>query len=281
MSYALFDIGGTNTRVAVSEDLKTFCDPIKFKTPDNFEEGIDAVVEAVKKLTDKDIRAVSGGIRGVLDAERTVMTYDPGKKLTKWEEEPLAQRLKKKLKTDIYLENDTALVGLGEAVYGAGKEYEIVAYHTISTGVGGVKIENGRIDIHASGFEPGHQILDIDQTILGEDIEPTLENLVSGSALEERTGQKPYEIDQTDAVWDQLALYLSYGLRNTILYWSPHIIVLGGSMIVGEPKILLENIVIHTHSLLDGDQVPPEIVIAKLGDTGGLYGAMEFLNTHI
>src|SRR3989339_806271 len=38
------------------------------------------------------------------------------------------------------IENDAAVVGLGEARYGAGKSYEIVAYLTISTGVGGAKI---------------------------------------------------------------------------------------------------------------------------------------------
>ncbi|MDC1205644.1 ROK family protein [Candidatus Pacebacteria bacterium] len=278
MSYVLFDIGGTKTRVSVSEDLKKFCDPIKFKTPETCEEGIDAIVEAVHTLTDKEIRAVAGGIRGVLDGEKEMMAHDPGGKLTGWEEKPLITSLKKKLKTQAFLENDAALVGLGEAVYGAGKGYEIVAYHTVSTGVGGAKIENGVIDMYANGFEPGHQILDIDRTILGEDVDPTLENLVSGTALESRTGQKPYDIEQSDAVWDQLAEYLAYGLRNTVLYWSPHVIVLGGSMIVGDPRIFLADIIRHTREVLGERYECPDILDAELGDFGGLYGAMARLN---
>ena len=50
MSYILFDIGGTNTRVTVSEDLKSFEKPVKFKTPVNFKEGMDKMVEAAKGL---------------------------------------------------------------------------------------------------------------------------------------------------------------------------------------------------------------------------------------
>jgi predicted NBD/HSP70 family sugar kinase len=278
MSYVLFDIGGTNTRVAVSEDLKTFSEPVKFKTPNDFKDGIDRIVATVGELTDNEIRGMAGGIRGILDGDKEMLVTDPGEKLSGWEEEPLVATLKKKLKTEVLLRNDTALVGLGEATMGAGEGYDIVAYHTVSTGVGGAKIEEGQIDQTAHGFEPGHQILDIDQTILGDDTEATLENLVSGAALEARTGEKPYDIPQTDAVWDQLAKYLAYGLHNTLLYWSPDVIVLGGSMIVGNPRIFLDDIIKHTNEVVD-DTVPiPPIVDASLGDFGGLYGAMALLN---
>lgn len=278
MSYVLLDIGGTNTRVAISEDLKTFAEPKKFKTPKNFKEGIDAIVEIVKEMTDNEIRGVAGGMRGVLNAEKSGIVVDPGKILTDWEEQSIVGALSKKLKTTTFLENDSAIVGLGEAVFGGGEGYGIVAYHTVSTGVGGVRIENGVVDAATHGFEPGHQILDIDHTILGEGVEPTLENLVSGKALESQTGEKPYDIPQSDAVWDQLAKYLAYGLRNTVMYWSPEVIVLGGSMIVGDPRILLNDIIKHTHEVVGDSFTVPEIVDAELGDFGGLYGAMALLS---
>lgn len=277
MSYVLFDIGGTKTRVAVSEDLKTFGKVSSFKTPNNFEDGIDAIVAAAKELAGSPLRAISGGIRGQLNDDKSGIVYDSV--LTKWIDMPLSASLKKKLKAEVYLENDAALAGLGEAHFGAGKDFDIVAYHTVSTGVGGVKIEHGKIDDYRNGFEPGHQVLDIDHTILGEGVEPTLENLVSGSAIEDRMGVKPYEIPQSDTLWDQLALYLAHGLRNTILYWSPDIVVLGGSMIVGDPRILLDDIQRHTNDVL-GDTIEcPLIVDAKLGDSGGLYGAMARLES--
>lgn len=272
MTYVLFDIGGTKTRVATSEDLKTFTQHTSFKTPKKFEEGVEAIVNAVKACTEKPIRGVSGGIRGSLNDDKTSIVYDSV--LQGWIDKPLTTSLKKKLKAEVYLENDAALAGLGEAHFGAGQGLDIIAYHTVSTGVGGAKIEYGKIDDNRTGFEPGHQVLDIDKTILGEDIEPTLENLVSGGALEERMGVKPYEIGQEDAVWDQLALYLAHGLRNTILYWSPDVVVLGGSMILGDPRILLDDILRHTNEILGENIECPLIVDARLGDNSGLYGAM-------
>ncbi len=275
MSYVLFDIGGTTTRVTVSEDLKSFEKPIRFTTPMNFKEGIEKIVEAVGKLTDKDIRGAAGAVRGMLSEDRGMIAHDLV--LERWVEEPLKETLAKKLNTKVIIENDAALAGLGEAHFGAGKGAKIMVYHTISTGVGGAKIENGSIDSYHLGFEPGKQVLDIDRTILGEDILPTLENLVSGAAIEERTGMKPYDIDQDDALWDQLANYLAHGLRNTIYYWSPDTIVLGGSMITGDPKIPIENIRRHTALVLGEDMEVPDIKAAALKDDSGLYGAMALL----
>lgn len=281
MSYVLFDIGGTKTRVAVSENLKEFSDPIKFATPNTAKEGIKEIAAAAKSLTSKDIRGIAGGIRGILNHEKTELITDPGGQLSGWVEEPLAALFKKELKAKVFLENDAAVVGLGEAYYGAGKGEDIVVYITVSTGVGGVRIVSGKVAAAEYGFEPGHQILDIDQTILGDDVAPTLENLISGTALEKRMGMKPIDIPQDDAIWDQLAGYLSQGLRNTVLYWSPDVIVLGGSMIVGNPRILLSDIVRHTEISIDGIVPCPAIVDADLGDVGGLYGAMALLQREV
>ena len=169
MSYVLFDIGGTKTRVAVSEDLKKFGDPVKFDTPANSAAGVKEVVSAVESLTSKPIRGVAGGIRGILNHDHTELIYDPGGALEGWIEKPWLKDLEKALKAPVTVQNDAAIVGLGEAVFGAGKGEDIVVYHTVSTGVGGARIVNGTISPVEYGFEPGHQILDIDKTILGED----------------------------------------------------------------------------------------------------------------
>lgn len=278
MSYVLFDIGGTKTRVTVSEDLELFGDPVKFDTPATAKDGVKAITDAVKRLTKAPIRGIAGGIRGRLNENKTTMVADallPG-----WVDEPFTVALGKQLKSTVYLENDAALAGLGEAAFGAGKDLDIVVYHTVSTGVGGAKIERGRIDDFRTGFEPGHQILDIDHTILGEGVQPTLENLVSGRALEERMGVKPFEIPQSDAIWDQLAHYLAHGLRNSILYWSPDVVVLGGSMILGDPRIKLDDIIRHTNTVVGEVAEVPLIRDAALGDFAGLYGAMAVLREH-
>lgn len=279
MSYVLFDIGGSKTRIAVSEDLKTITGSMRFDTPVKFSDGIKKITAEVRILIgDHSIRGVAGSIPGLLDDEKSRIVTDPGGQLSAWVDEPLTEKLKKALGAEVYLENDAALTGMGEAVFGAGEGHEIVVYHTISTGVGGAKIEDGMIDDYSHGFEPGRQILDIDHTILGEDVEPTLENLISESAVEKRMGIKPADIPQSDAVWDQLSMYLAHGLRNSILYWSPDVIVLGGSMITGNPRIELDAIIEYTNTVLGDIVDAPLIFDATLGDEGGLYGAMALLN---
>lgn len=279
MTYILFDIGGTKTRVAVSADLEKLGEHVSFKTPDKFEDGIKKIIEAVRSLTTEKIQGIAGGVRGRLMEEKEGVEND--NVLAKWKGKSIVAALKKEFKAEVYLENDAAIAGLGEAIYGAGKGLEIIAYHTVSTGVGGVKIEDGEIDDANIGFEPGHQILDIDRTILGEDMEPTLENLVSGTAVEQRFGVKAYEIPQSDVLWKELAEYLAQGLRNTILYWSPDAIVLGGSMIVGDPRIEVDDIRKYTVEAMDDFEEVPLITIAKLGDEAGLYGCMAILKKHL
>jgi len=275
MTYVVFDIGGTKTRVAISEDLETLVEVESFKTPAKFEEGMDKIWSAVQKLTDKKITAFAGGVRGRLTEEKDGIENDTV--LTKWAGKNISKALKKYANVPVYIENDAAAAGIGEAVFGGGRDSRIVAYHTISTGVGGSKIVDGEIEETSSGFEPGHQILDIDRTVLGIDITPTLENLVSGTAVAERFGMKAYEIPQSDIVWDELAEYLSQGLRNTILYWSPDVIVLGGSMIVGDPAISVDAVRKHTVAAIDGFVETPLIVQAELGDHAGLYGGLAML----
>jgi predicted NBD/HSP70 family sugar kinase len=275
MTYIVFDIGGTKTRIATSTDLKSFDEVRSYKTPPTFKAGMQLFVETVAELTD-DITAIAGGIRGRLMEDKSGVENDG--KLTKWAGESVVGYLQKEYGTiPVFLENDAAIAGVGEAVFGGGEGLDIVAYHTVSTGVGGAKIEFGEIDDYDIGFEPGHQILDIDRTVLGEEITPTLENLVSGTAVKNRFGVEPYEIPQTDVLWDDLAGYLAQGLRNTILYWSPDAIVLGGSMIIGDPAIKIDAIRKATAEALDGFEPTPLIVEAKLGDEAGLWGGLAIL----
>lgn len=283
MAYILFDIGGTNTRVAVSHDLEHIADSRKFKTPtDSFADGIAKIVAAVKDITgDTAIEAAAGGMRGVLDSSHTMLRRDPSGVMESWVDMPLAQELGRHLGCSVLLENDTAVVGLGESHFGAGCGSAIMAYHTVSTGVGGVRIVHGQIDESTTGFEPGHQIIDVDRSLMGTAVPHTLESLVSGAAIEQTRGVKAYKIDQSDPIWNELAFFLSRGLRNTTVFWSPDTIVLGGSMIVGDPRILLEDIRRHTSESLAGVVACPNILDAELGDDGGLYGAMVLLQQRI
>ncbi len=275
MSFAVFDIGGTKTRVGHVDDKGKLKNVVTYHTDLDPTTALNKLVETIENFNLPDLSGVAGGIRGILRDDKLGIDHDSI--LSDWADISIVDHLSNVFATPIYLENDTALAGLGEAVFGAGEGIDLVVYHTVSTGVGGVKLVNGQIDAASIGFEPGHQVLDIDRTILGENISPTLENLVSGRAVEERMGVKPYEIDQSDVIWNELAGYLAQGLRNTILYWSPEVIILGGSMIVGDPRIPLDAVRRATVAVLDEVMPCPFITTAALGDEAGLYGAIALL----
>ncbi len=275
--YVLFDIGGTKMRVVSADRKKFLGEPIVVNTPKNFNEGMDTLKNIIGKLSSgSPIEAIVGGIAGPLNQEKSALEASPN--LEGWKGQNIKNVLAEAFHAPVSLENDSALVGLGEANYGAGRDKSIVVYLTISTGVGGVRIVDGNIDKNAQGFEPGHQIIDPDNTLCPSCEGNDLESYVSGTAVEKRFGKKPFEIHD-DAVWDELAKFLAYGLNNTIMHWSPEIIILGGSMMkeVGIPISAVQK---HLTNILKIFPKIPEIKKADLGDFGGLYGALSYARTH-
>jgi predicted NBD/HSP70 family sugar kinase len=265
--YLLFDIGGTKMRLAVCRDGEGLDDEEITFTPHNFEKGIAEFKETAEKVAKGErIKKAIGGIAGTLNPKKSELVSAPN--LPNWIEEPLKGSIEHALQAPTTIENDAALGALGEATHGAGKGYEIVAYLTISTGVGGARIVDGEIDEHAYGFEPGYQIVQVG----GE--RKSLEDLVSGTALEKKHGKKPAEITD-EKVWDETAHWLALGLNDTIVHWSPHIVVLGGSMMTKEVGIPIEKVREYVAETLRAFPKPPKIVVAERGDQSGLYGALE------
>jgi predicted NBD/HSP70 family sugar kinase len=279
--YILFDIGGTKTRIAGSRNGKVFTDPVIFKTPKKFQDGIRLFSDTAKKIAGKEkIVAAGGGFAGPLNAAKTSTINSPH--LAGWVGKPLTNTLSRVMHAPVYIDNDTAIVGLGEAVAGAGQGYDIVAYLTISTGVNGARIVNKHIDANAFGFEIGHQFIappdyHATHSCVSCPISGHLEGFISGSALEKKYHKKPHDITDKK-IWSKTAQWLSFGLVNTAVYWSPHIIVLGGSM-MKKPGIDLAQVKKYFNSYLTIFPHKPRVVKAALGDIGGLYGGLALLKT--
>ncbi len=271
-NYLLFDIGGTKTRLAVSEDLSSFSEPVIFETPQNFEEGIEKISSEVTKLCGGSPAMMVGGIAGSLDRNKKMLFRAPN--LPEWNTRPFVDEMSKRVDASIHIENDTAMVGLGEATHGAGQGHNIVVYITISTGVNGAKVSAGKIDENIYGFEIGHQIIDFDNSLnIGSSGVGTLEDFISGRETEKRYGVHPKDVNE-QGIWEKYAKWASYGVYNTILHWSPEIVVLGGSMM---NDIRVEDIGKNTRALLK-DVYPesPKFAKATLGSVGGLHGAVHY-----
>ncbi|MBN2093908.1 MAG: ROK family protein [Candidatus Zambryskibacteria bacterium] len=247
----LFDVGATKTRIAYSENGEFFEDPKVYETSKDKETFLDIFKKTAEELAkNREIKIVAGGMTRALD-------FKP---------EEIKEKLTEIFGVKILMDNDSAVVGLGEANWGAGRGFQIMAYITVSTGVGGVRIVDGKIDERSVNFEPGKQIMDIDSG-------KTLEDMISGKNLEKREGRSPKEISNPE-IWEDLAEKLAMGLNNIAVEWSPDCIVLGGSMIIGNPAISIEKAENHFKEILKIFPKLPEIRKAELGDFGGLYGAL-------
>ena len=264
--YIACDIGGTKFRVAKSADCVNFDEPVIEETPGNPKEGLQLIADTIKSMTkDEEIEGVIFGIAGVLNEDHSFLIKSPH--LPAWERINLKEFFENELGgAKIYIENDTDIVGLGEAVDGAGKGFEICVYITISTGIGGVKIVNGKFEKNRYGFEPGFQIINNES---GQNFE----DLASGTAVEEKFRMHPKEVAKTPE-WDRIEDDIAVGLHNSIIHWSPDILVIGGSMSKDLDADRMRGKIaprMKIHPEL------PEIRIATLGSIGGIHGGFAFL----
>jgi glucokinase len=257
-TYIVFDIGGTNMRVARATD-DALEEVSKVPTPQDPVEGMERLVALVKSVSGgASISAIAGCMPGELEGN----SIKDMPNIPRWVGLRPSDVLSNAFGAPVSIVNDAGCVGLGEYRFGAGAGSSIMVYVTVSTGVGGARITDGTIDRSAIGYHPGKQILN------GE----TLENQVSGKAVQKKFGIHPKDLDSVEER-DKLADILSVGLFNSCVHWSPDTIVVGGSMIVGINPIPLERVRADLTRRIEPFARMPRLVMATLKDDGGLQGA--------
>jgi glucokinase len=263
--YILIDIGGTNTRVALTRDRKTFGEPIIFSTPAHFDLWLAEITEHITALTEGvRVSSIVAGLAGTLSSDHAVLHASPH--LPDWEGINIKEKLAESFLCPIIIENDAALVGLGECVYGSGKGHDIAVYITLSTGVGGVRIVDGKIDKSTYGFEIGHQIVEDGKE---------LEYYLAGSSHEKRFGMPSKDIKDL-AFWKEVNHYVGVLGANTMMYWSPSVIVFGGPV---TNDVNLDEAHDIAKTLAPMYEVIAEFKKSSLGALGGIYGALAYLQS--
>jgi predicted NBD/HSP70 family sugar kinase len=262
----VFDIGGTNIRVAVAEDNKVVRVE-KESTPADPADAVDLFEAMAKKVSaGGSVDGIAGGIAGVIEKSGHIKGSP---NLSQWVGSPFVQEISKRFGVQVSVYNDAALAGLGEAVFGAGRGHSIVAYIGAGTGIGGARVVNGSIDSYAQGFEPGSQIVDYKEGI-------ELEELISGSAIKRK--HKVHPTDLGEAGYDAMTPIFALGIHNCVALWSPHVVVLGGSLMNEGNGYRLARVKSAFEKIPHRFQSFPEIKIAQLKDEMGLYGGLALLN---
>ncbi len=266
-------------RLAYSADGQTLEEPVILSTPHDFKEAMETFAKQTQLLTKgRPIRAVAGGVPGALNQDHSVIVK--AHNIRGWVNQPLKQELERITGAPVSIENDTTVYGLAEVSHGDAKEKDIVVYITVSTGIGGKRFVQGQPEPSAFGFEPGYQIINMPPYAARHDADIQkktgyLEMLVGGNGLRARFGKPAEEIDDPE-VWDEAAFFLAAGLNNVTVFWSPELIILGGSVMKDMP---LDKVRSYLHSLNPIFTALPELRLSQFGERGGLEGALAFLNS--
>ena len=188
------DIGGTKLATVVADSTGRILR--KVRKPTLSERGpeyaIQSLFEMVREtfgLANLELSSVSAmGVScgGPLDT-KTGVVYSPPN-LPGWDALPLKAQLEAEFQVPVTIENDANASALAEYRFGGGRGYNAVLYMTMSTGIGGGIVIDGRIyrGANDSAGEVGHQILLPDGPLCGCGKRGCLEALCSGPAIARR-----------------------------------------------------------------------------------------------
>lgn len=302
-------MGGTQLRVALADRDLNLCSVVKEST--DHSRGPASIVDQVQRMLAEALQesGTEGSVlqRGVvaspgpLDTQTGIVHGAPN--MPGWDGEVhLQAMLEDRLQMPIQPVNDANVAAVGEFRRGAGRGTRNLVYLTVSTGIGGGVIVEGRLLEGSKGMagEIGHMTIDMHGPTCNCGNIGCLEVLASGTNIGRRFrealaaggasavtdwlgGRSVTAADvargaaQGDplasTVWSDCMLALGFGVLNCIHIFNPDMVVLGGGVTnAGDLVFLPVRSVVDRYAMA----LPREgvgIVRAELRDNAGLYGA--------
>ena len=299
------DLGGTQLRAALVD-----CDGgivSRAAAATDVTGGPERIIDQIRRLCEEiDVGGRRGEIAGVgvsapgpLDSETGTIAAIPT--LPGWEEFPLAAELAREFGLPVLVENDGIAAANGEWKFGSARGLRHFVYVTVSTGIGGGVVVDGRLLRGRRGMagHVGHMIINPVGPRCSCGASGCFEALASGSALA-RSGREAASgepssllslIHPADAITardivaaalqgDRLALtllgreaaWLGIGFSNLAHLYSPQAIVMGGGVSQAF-DLLHENIAATFQASAMAPFRDTKIVPAMLADNAGLAGA--------
>ncbi len=304
LKYAIaVDLGGTQVRAAIVDSNGHILEREQVLTdaqggPEAVVSQIELLVKSISgKAAGKEILGVGVSSPGPLDTEKGIALSLPT--ITGFSEFALGAALRACISYPVVLENDGIAAAIGEWRLGAGVGFSNVVYVTVSTGIGGGVIVDGRVMRGRRGMagHVGHMIIVPDGDMCGCGTKGCFEAYGAGPAFTARARKRACghatsilglngEEITSPAVFaaaktgDALALelvaeeakILGMGFSSLLHLFSPDVLIMGGGL-SHEFEMLAPGIVaqIHLSAMPAFKSVP--IVKAKLGGNSGLVGA--------
>ena len=259
------DVGGTRTRVALVDRAGNIVHREGGGTqalagPDEALERISSIIETLVTRTGaRRIVGIGASLAGPVDPVTGTLYAPPN--LPGWDGFSPGAGLTPRFGLPVWAANDATLGAVGEHAYGAGRGVDNLVYLTVSTGIGGGVIADGKPLLGARGYaaELGHMVIDRNGPPCSCGAHGCLESLASGTAtarfarerlargenslMAEMAGGDPSKVNSAlvmDAAvrGDSLAAGimqrfvedLGLGLANLMHIFDPELIVLGGGV---------------------------------------------------
>ncbi len=242
------DIGGTKIAAGIVRDDGTILHRSECPTDAGrgFRDAVDRMQQMLQEGIDEygKIDGVGIGCPGPLDPFTGVIG-DVGT-LPGWQGGHLGEVIGNHFGVSVAVENDADAAAMAEYAWGATPTSGTLIYVTISTGIGGGIVQNGRLyrGVHGAHPELGHQAIDPSGPLCYCTIHGCWESLASGSAMtanfldmdRERGALTAAQICNLARQGDPLAVravkreahYLGLGLANLVTLFAPDVICLGG-----------------------------------------------------
>jgi glucokinase len=305
MSVLGIDIGGTKLAAGVVDADGRMLE--RGEMPTLAYEGLEPVLERIVGLgrellaraaaQKEPVQRIGIGCAGPVDL-KAGKVFDPPN-LPGWSDVSLVRHIESALGLPAILENDANAAALGEFRYGAGRGVRSLFYFTVSTGIGGGIILDGKVwhGLKDAAGEAGHMTVCPDGPVCGCGNRGCLEAMASGPSIARRAREavaagrltRLREVpvvtsadvvrlaQEGDAVarevWEAAVKYLGIGVASVITVLAPERIVLGGG-VTRAGDFLFEPLRVEVRRRVKLMPVESVLVLpAALGPDVGILGA--------
>jgi len=311
------DIGGTKIAAALATAYGEIVARRRRPTP--AQAGPDAVISslfttieetmAAGKIDSSQLLGIGIAAAGIIDSNNGKVISSPN--LPDWHEVPLRDAIEQRFGISTYLGNDATLAALGEWHFGLKRKVTNLVYITVSTGIGGGIIANGKLYTGACGAagEIGHMTIEVNGPKCNCGNVGCWETLASGTALAREAAKQiragadtsiaelvDGDISKIDArivflaakqgdrlakeLISRLGYYFGIGLVNLVNIFNPELILVGGGVAKMGDLLLQPAIKVVKERAFSTLANAVEIKPAILGDDSGVLGAVAFVLEH-
>ncbi|HDU5045506.1 TPA: ROK family protein [Klebsiella aerogenes] len=282
MTILLFDIGGSSIKYGVWKRLK-LRDTGSVKTPASWEGMKVLLSDIFNKLNVKyDFEGVSISVPGNADFKKGIIFGVSA--IPYIHNFYILGEFHEIFSLPVCIENDANCAGLGEALLGAGKDYNSVIFLIAGSGVGGSIIKNKQLYRGAHNYAGEFGLMLLDQY-------KTFSTLATPVAMARRYNQRMgrednplsgEEVFKLSTTGDTVAIdevssfykWMAVGLINIQVCYDPDCLIIGGGIsrnneIFANIKSELSNIIM-THRL---EEFMPNLKISDFRGDSNLIGA--------